>query len=111
MKRFRACLRPWLAMMLMCLITFSAQAWAGHVDLAVDHEPGRASLSHTAAVSGVDTGHAEHAEHCCHGSAHLLGLHAHPGTATRSHASRPGAVNGGRYDSVIHTPPVDPPIV
>ncbi|WP_123591780.1 hypothetical protein [Salinisphaera orenii] len=102
-----------ISVLLIAVVAFSAQAWASHVDWpAAD---GGAHVETTAldgasTASSADADEIEHGDHCGHASAHLVGLHAcHAVLATDAAAAHDDA-RGTRYESVIHTPLIDPPI-
>ena len=104
-----------VAVLLIAFVAISAQAWAGHIDWPAAQGSDHAHIETTAfdvhpATGAGDADHASHSDHCCHASAHLVGLRSDLAGVDFAAATPARGGVGKRYVSLTHAPLIDPPI-
>lgn len=115
MRIFRARFVQSFSVALALLIVVSSLAWSTHLDAPDLHDT--APSAHMAAAQSFDQtppsvaqDSADHADHCCHGSAHLVGLGGVLTGAVEPLLAAPPVADAAYYDSVSRAPLIDPPI-
>ena len=104
-----------VAVLLIAFVAVSTQAWAGHIDWPAEQGSAHAHIETTAldaqpATAPGSTDHASHSDHCCHASAHLVGLRSYLAAVQFAGAALSHTGRGKPYVSLTHAPLIDPPI-